>query len=137
MGAATMGRVVVEARVRNLRDDLGVRHGELREDQVRSIVIPNALVDSGATLLALPTGLIQQLGLAKTATKRGRTASGLTDINVYEPVRVEIHVRYYALHMPTVPPRSPPPPPPPPLPPPPPPPPPPHPPPPPTPPPPP
>src|SRR5207248_4806351 len=56
-------------------------------------VIPDALVDTGATLLSLPTNLIRQLGLTQTATKRVTSSSGVTETGMYEAVRLTIQDR--------------------------------------------
>src|SRR5439155_18214476 len=70
METATMGRVLTEATIENLEDQWAVKRGLLPADQARRVVIPDALVDTGATLLSLPTRLIQQLGLTRTSSKR-------------------------------------------------------------------
>ena len=72
-----MGRVVTEATIENLKDLWAVEQGlELPED-ARRISVPDALADSGATLLLLPTHIIQRLGLNKTFSKRVTSTSGI------------------------------------------------------------
>src|SRR5688500_2376319 len=93
MGVATMGRVLVEAKVTNLKDAWAAQAGAKPSSEVRSITITDALVDTGATLLALPPDLIEQLGLGRTATKRTRTVGGIRDLGVYDAVRLEIQGR--------------------------------------------
>lgn len=66
----TVGRVVTEATVENIEDLWAVKRGFQSPDQSRVITIPDALVDTGATLLSLPTALIERLGLARVSTKR-------------------------------------------------------------------
>ena len=85
-----MGRSTVEARFENLKDLWAVEQGLQRPDQALTITIPDALVDSGATLLSLPTSLIRQLGLTQFATKRVRSSTGLTEVAMYETVRLTI-----------------------------------------------
>ena len=70
METVTMGRVTTEATIENLEDLWAVKCGMKTADQARSLSIDNALVDTGATLLSMPTHLIQQLGLSKTGSKR-------------------------------------------------------------------
>jgi hypothetical protein len=48
-----MGRVTVQATIENLLDIWDVERGMLPGDQVRRVRVPNALVDTGATLLSL------------------------------------------------------------------------------------
>ena len=67
-----------------------MKRGKLTSDQVRRIVVQDALVDTGATTLALPPSMIRQLGLTKQYEKRIVTASGRTTTAVYETVRMEI-----------------------------------------------
>lgn len=50
----------------------------------------DALVDTGATTLALPKPLLEQLGLTKQYEKRAMMAGGVQTMNVYEAARVEI-----------------------------------------------
>jgi predicted aspartyl protease len=93
MGATTMGRVVVEAKVFNNVDEIEVKRGTRPPDQVRSVTIPDALVDSGATLLELPASVIQQLGLVQKRSIRARTANGVREFAIYEPVRLIVQNR--------------------------------------------
>lgn len=93
METAIMGRVLTEATLENLKDLWAVERGLLPPEQARRVVIPDALVDTGATLLSLPTSLIQQLGLAKTSSKRVTSSSGLGEAAVYEAVRLTIQGR--------------------------------------------
>jgi len=68
-----MGRVLVTAKIENLGDLYEVDAGNLARDKVRTLVIDNAVVDTGATRLAMPTNLVAQLGLTphrpETTTK--------------------------------------------------------------------
>jgi predicted aspartyl protease len=93
MVTATMGRVVTEATIENLGDLYGVSRGLLMPDKVRRIVVTDALVDIGTTALALPSRIIQELGLTKRYEKRSRSALGTGMISVYDAVRVTIQGR--------------------------------------------
>jgi predicted aspartyl protease len=90
MEIVTMGKVVVSARIENLSDLIKVREGKLDPDQVRSLDIPDALVDAGATLLSLPRRFIKQLDLTRLRTRTARTAAGIVSFGVYEPVRLTV-----------------------------------------------
>ena len=85
-----MGRVTTEVSIFNLGDLYEVKQGRLNADQVRRIVVKDALVDTGASTLALTPSLIQLLGLSKRADKRINTASGRTTTGLYDTVRMEI-----------------------------------------------
>lgn len=88
-----MGRVLTEVTIENMEDLWAIERGLLAPDQARRLNIPDALADTGATLLALPTQLIKQLGLTKTSTKRVTTSMGLTEANLYDAVRLTIQGR--------------------------------------------
>lgn len=85
-----MGRVLVEMKVENLQDLWDVQRGMLAPDQVRSVVIPDALVDTGASTVALPAGVIRQLGLRKVRDRPVRVATGTGTVSVYDVVRFTI-----------------------------------------------
>lgn len=90
METQTMGRVLVEATIDNLQDLWAVERGLISADQARHITITDALVDTGATTLALPTRLIEQLGLKKSYEKRAISTHGPGIVAVYEAVRLTI-----------------------------------------------
>jgi len=88
-----MGRVVTEATIENLEDLWAERRGLCPPDQVRRLTVPDALVDTGATLLSLPTWLIQQLGLKEQYRKRVTSSVGVSEASVYDAVRLTIQGR--------------------------------------------
>ena len=88
-----MGRVLTEATIENLEDLWAVKRGLLPPEQVRRITVADALVDTGATLLSVPTRLIQQLGLSKTSSKRVISSLGVPEAAVYDAVRLTIQGR--------------------------------------------
>jgi len=89
----TMGRVLTEATVESLKDLWDAERGLLPPHQVRRIIIADALVDTGATLLSLPSRMIEQLGLAKTGSKRVTSSTGVGEADMYEAVRLTIQGR--------------------------------------------
>jgi hypothetical protein len=93
METETMGRVLTEATLENLEDLWAVKRGLLAPEQARRITVADALVNAGATLLSLPTRLIQQLGLAKASAKRVTSSIGLAEAAVYDAVRLTIQGR--------------------------------------------
>ena len=88
-----MGRVLTEATIQNLEDLWSVQKGQLAPDQARQITVADALVDTGATSLGIPTRLIQQLGLRQRYQKRATSSGGIIQVNVYEAVRLIIQGR--------------------------------------------
>ncbi len=103
METATMGRVTTEATIENLQDLWDVRRGLVPPDQARRITVSDALVDTGATTLALPTRLIRQLGLIKSYDKRVTSSTGISQVNVYEAVRLTIQGRFLTVDVMEVP----------------------------------
>lgn len=93
METATMGRVTVTAKLENSRDLGKVDEGLLRAEQVRSVVVNDALVGTGATGLAGPPQVIAQLGLTSFRTRNARTSNGTVVRKVYGPVRLTIEGR--------------------------------------------
>jgi predicted aspartyl protease len=94
MGTETMGRVLTEATFENLHDLLNVRAGLLPPENVRRMTVPDALVDTGATLLSLPTRFIRELGLSPVRTRKVISSTGATEATVYDAVRLTIQDRY-------------------------------------------
>ena len=94
METNTMGRVTVTAKVENLGDLVLVERGLLPADQVRSIEINDALVDTGATILCLPKRMIQDLGLTLVRARTAVTSAGTITVSVYGTARLTIQGRY-------------------------------------------
>ncbi len=88
-----MGRVTTRATIENLKDlwavDLGVR----APDSVRRIQVDEALIDTGAMVLSIPTSYIQQLGLKPVAQKQTMTAGGPRSATMYETVKLTVQDR--------------------------------------------
>src|SRR5437868_4940336 len=89
METPTMDRVMTAATVENIGDVWMAKQGVLPEAQIRKIEM-EALVDTGATLLSLPTRIIQQLGLEPVTTKRIISSKGSTESTMYSAVRLTI-----------------------------------------------
>lgn len=86
-----VGRVTCEAKVESTADLLRVRAGEMTPDKVRTLIINDALVDTGASTLGLPTSLLRQLGLdTPTSSRRSRNTTGEYRVNVFGPVRLTV-----------------------------------------------
>lgn len=107
MGTATMGKVVVTTKIENLEDQYAVYQGLLAPDQVRSITVDDAVVDTGATGLMIPARLIAALGLRPTEVRPGRTVSGPITIQMYEAVRLHLQGRKCVIDVHEIPDHSP------------------------------
>ena len=86
----TMGRVLTAATVENMEDLWAEKRGIIKTDEVRRLDLTDALVDTGATTLALPTRMIQQLGLSKSYEKTATSTQGLGIGSVYSVVRLTL-----------------------------------------------
>lgn len=88
-----MGRVVVPAVVENLGDLWNVHEGRLQPDKVRRVEIEEALVDTGATTLCLPAGIIQQLDLMQIGERTTMSSQGPHRARFFGPVRLTVQGR--------------------------------------------
>ena len=88
-----MGRVTTEATIENFIDLWNAKQGHMPPEAVRRVIVPDALVDTGATLLSLPTRLIRQLGLAAMKTRKVVSSTGVAEATMYEAVRLTIQGR--------------------------------------------
>ena len=59
----------------NSQDEKDVRRGQMTGDQIRSVEI-EALVDTGATMLMLPSDVVTALGLLPDGYRKVRYADG-------------------------------------------------------------
>jgi predicted aspartyl protease len=89
----TMGRVLTEATIESMEDLWACKRGLLAGEDIRRLTVSDALVDTGATLLSLPTRLIRRLGLERTASKRVITSAGKGEGALYSAVRLTIQGR--------------------------------------------
>jgi predicted aspartyl protease len=93
METATVGQVIISARIENLFDLKAVEEGRKSADQVRHVEVPDARVDTGATFISMPRRLIDQLGLTRVEVRSAKTATGITNFGVYEPIKLTIQER--------------------------------------------
>ncbi len=93
MEIMTVGKVAVPARIENLQDAYDVEKGVLRAEELRTVEVPDALVDTGATLLSIPRRLIVQLGLTRRRTRTARTAAGIVSFGIFGGVRLTVQGR--------------------------------------------
>lgn len=88
-----MGHVFTRVVIANAADQLMVERGLLEPARLRKVVLDEVLVDTGATHLALPAGLIHQLGLRLRKTVEVSTATGLVDARVFRDADLEVQGR--------------------------------------------
>ena len=93
METETVGKVIVSVKLENMDDLLQVFRGQISPDQVQTLELDDALVDTGATTLSLPKRLIDQLGLVLLGKRQARTAAGMVTFGYYSPVRLTVQGR--------------------------------------------
>jgi len=85
-----MGKIHTKLVVINNIDETLYKKNLLKKEEVRSIEIPDVLIDTGATTLALPKRIIEQLDLEFMKTVAVSTASGITERKIYQNVKVRL-----------------------------------------------
>jgi predicted aspartyl protease len=93
METATVGRILVSAKIENVVDLFAASKGQIPDDQVHRIEVSDALVDTGASHLGMPKHLIEQLGISQYSTGRAKTTAGFRTFGIYGPVRLTIQGR--------------------------------------------
>ena len=93
MEAATLGKILVPAKIENIYDLENLASGLLTEEEVRRVEVEDARVDTGATYLAMPKSMIDQLGFRKLRTSLAKTAAGTTSFGIYGPARLTVQGR--------------------------------------------
>jgi len=94
-GKPKMGMVTVTIKVANYVDWANAQNAKgKRKPKVRTVIIPDALVDTGTFNLCLPKRYIQELGLqAYPGTIMAQTANGVVERRVYGGAQLTIHGR--------------------------------------------
>lgn len=85
-----MGQVVTSISIANRIDQVLHQRGFIAANEVRSLTIENALVDTGATLLCLPAAMIEQLGLMQEAVMNVETTAGVKPGRIFRDVDLQI-----------------------------------------------
>ncbi|MDI6793129.1 MAG: aspartyl protease [bacterium] len=85
-----MGRVTAKIKVENIFDYFLSKRGDILSNQIRSLEIEDALVDTGSTLLCLRYEQIIDLGLLPLEIRKAKTANGPVERQVYEGARLTI-----------------------------------------------
>ena len=83
-------RHTTEIQLVNLNDLRFAEAGFIPAEDVRKITVADALVDTGATGLCLPTSLIERLGLTPVGKRTARTAAGIVERTVYSEVEYTV-----------------------------------------------
>lgn len=93
METETMGRVLVTAKIEHYGDLHMVDLGLLKPDEVRTIEVTDALVDTGASGLSMPKSMIEKLGIKPVRMRTAVTSAGVVKVGMYGPVKLTIQGR--------------------------------------------
>ena len=77
----------------NRADQFLAEAGYIKPEEVRQVTIEDAVVDTGATRLALPKPIIEQLGLTPVSSTPVRTTNGIVNRTIYSEVRFTVMER--------------------------------------------
>ena len=79
-----------EIKLVNREDVTRAEDGIIKPEDIRQVIVKEALVDTGASRLSLPRPLIQQLGLTPVGKAKSMTANGIVDRTVYSEVEFTV-----------------------------------------------
>ena len=85
-----MGKVLATLTVTNRADQTAASRGFIPDEQVRTARLENVLVDTGATTLCLPAGVIAQLGLEVLKEVEVMTANGLSRARIFQDAKISL-----------------------------------------------
>jgi len=85
-----MGKVLTTLTVANRADQILAARQVIPPEQIRSILLENVLVDTGATTLCLPSSAIAQLGLELLKEVDVTTATGLSKARIFQDAKISL-----------------------------------------------
>jgi predicted aspartyl protease len=83
-----MGQVIATITVTNRIDQVMAERGFIPTKEVRFCTVDDVLVDTGATMLCLPAGIISQLGLVQGGEASVETAAGVKLGRIFRDVEL-------------------------------------------------
>jgi predicted aspartyl protease len=86
--AGCVGQIHADIRVVNCGDEAVIARGLAEPGSARALDLPGVLVDTGATTLCLPAGMVAALGLPLRRRAHATTARGDFWVNVYGDAQV-------------------------------------------------
>ena len=90
-------------KLRNLHDIWSAKKCNFEIERLRSVKVPNALVNDEVDMLCLPSCLIEELGLEHVSTRMKRTSIGMMELKVYGMVLAEVEDRTCCMEVAEVP----------------------------------
>ncbi|MEG4353316.1 aspartyl protease [Microcoleus sp. LAD1_D3] len=87
------GQVITTITVTNRIDRVMAERGFISAEEVRSVILDNVVVDTGATLLSLPARIISQLGLIQVGERDGETSAGIKKGRIFADAQIIVEGR--------------------------------------------
>ena len=91
--AKQMGQVITTITVTNRIDRVMAEQGFISPEEVRSVILDNVVVDTGATLLSLPARIISQLGLIQVGERDVETSAGIKKGRIFADAQIIVEGR--------------------------------------------
>jgi predicted aspartyl protease len=91
--AKQMGQVITTITVTNRIDRVMAERGFIAAEEVRSVILDNVVVDTGATLLSLPARIISQLGLIQVGERDVETSAGIKKGRIFADAQIIVEGR--------------------------------------------
>ena len=91
--AKQMGQVITTITVTNRIDRVMAERGFISAEEVRSVILDNVVVDTGATLLSLPARIISQLGLIQVGERDVETSAGIKKGRIFADAQIIVEER--------------------------------------------
>ena len=88
-----MGQVITTITVTNRIDRVMAERGFISAEEVRSVILDNVVVDTGATLLSLPARIISQLGLIQVGERDVETSAGIKKGRIFADAQLIVEGR--------------------------------------------
>ena len=88
-----MGQVLTTITVTNRIDRVMAQRGFISAEEVRSVILDNVVVDTGATLLSLPARIISQLGLIQVGERDVETSAGIKKGRIFADAQIIVEGR--------------------------------------------
>ncbi|MEG4229127.1 aspartyl protease [Microcoleus sp. N9_B2] len=88
-----MGQVITTITITNRIDRVMAERGFITAEEVRSVILDNVVVDTGATLLSLPARIISQLGLIQVGERDVETSAGIKKGRIFADAQIIVEGR--------------------------------------------
>ncbi len=88
-----MGQVITTITVTNRIDRVMAERGFISAEEVRSVILDNVVVDTGATLLSLPAPIISKLGLKQVGERDVETSAGIKKGRIFAGAQIIVEGR--------------------------------------------